>query len=410
MSRPGLARRIGANRVVVALSVARMADALGNSVLFIIIPLYVTHLPAPSLRLPETVLVGFLVALYGLMNTVAQPFAGALIDRLNRRKPFIQAGLLLMAAGTLLFVFATSYLHLVLIRLVQGIGVALTVPASMALMTLGTERQTRGGSMGVYTTARLVGLTTGPLVGGWLYDHFGFNSTFYTGAAFIALGFLLVQVWVPEQRTPPPTPGTPPPAFRLFDRSLASPGILAVGIATFVMAAAFTLMVPLEKQFNARIGSGAFGFGIAFSSLMLSRLLLQIPLGRLSDQVGRKPLVILGLVLMAPATALLGVAHSVASLSVFRVVQGVGSAAVAAPAFALAADLSRAGGEGRQLSVVTMGFGLGIALGPLLAGLLAVAFFELPFLVGGALALSGAAVVWRYVTDTTGRHALDPVA
>ena len=53
----------------------------------------------------------------------------------------------------------------------------------------------------------------------------------------------------------------------------------------------------------------------------------------------------------------------------------------------MVADLSQAGGEGRQMSVITMGFSLGLAAGPLLAGLLAVFFFELPFLVGGLMSL-----------------------
>jgi MFS family permease len=52
------------------------------------------------------------------------------------------------------------------------------------------------------------------------------------------------------------------------------------------------------------------------------------------------------------------------------------------------------------MSVLTTGFGLGIALGPLIAGLLAVVFFELPFLVLGALNLFGAWIVYRYLPET----------
>jgi MFS family permease len=82
------------------------------------------------------------------------------------------------------------------------------------------------------------------------------------------------------------------------------------------------------------------------------------------------------------------------------VFQGVASAAIAAPAFAVAADLAKEGGEGRQMSIVTMGFGLGVALGPLIAGLLAIISFPLPFIVGGLLSLLGAWVIWRYVPET----------
>ena len=136
---------------------------------------------------------------------------------------------------------------------------------------------------------------------------------------------------------------------------------------------------------------------------MVSRLLAQVPLGWLSDRIGRKPLIIGGLILMAPATVLLGLAATTLQLTGFRVFQGVASAAIAAPAFALAADLSRSGGEGRQLSIVTTGFGLGIALGPLLAGVLATLVFELPFIIGGAMTIVGAGIVYRYVPETVRR-------
>jgi len=58
------------------------------------------------------------------------------------------------------------------------------------------------------------------------------------------------------------------------------------------------------------------------------------------------------------------------------------------------------GGEGRQLSILTMGFSLGIATGPLLAGILAVVDFHFPFYIAAALALASAWIVHRYVRET----------
>jgi MFS family permease len=165
------------------------------------------------------------------------------------------------------------------------------------------------------------------------------------------------------------------------------------------------MMATLETQFNARLEQTALGFGVAFSALTVSRLLFQVPLGSLSDRVGRKPVIVAGLVALMPTTVLLGLVGSTMQLTAVRLAQGVASAGIAAPAFALAGDVSIAGGEGRQLSVLTMGFGLGIALGPLLAGLLAVVSFEAPFAIGGVLALVAAAVVYRYAPETAGEDA-----
>lgn len=395
------ASSIGANRVVLALSVARLGDAVGNSILFILIPLYVANLPAPWFPLPETVLVGLLISLFGLVNALLQPVMGALTDRISRRKPLIQGGLLLMAVGTMAFVFAGRFIDLLVIRALQGIGVAVTIPASLALITTATEKRSRGGSMGIYTTMRMVGFAIGPLMGGFLYIHFGFDVTFYAGAAAIFIGMALVQLWVDE--VPHDTAAEAGRPFRVIDRDLLTAGIIGLGLATFVMASAFSMMSALETQFNARLNETALGFSIAFSGLMISRLIFQIPLGRLSDYIGRKPIIIVGLILMAPATALLGGAGSTLQLTLVRLLQGLASAGIAAPAFALAADLAKAGGEGRQMSIVTMGFGLGIALGPLIAGVLAVSFFELPFLIGGVMSLLGAWIVYQYVPESVQR-------
>jgi len=393
--------RIGGNRVVIALSAARLGDAIGNSILFIVLPIFVSKLPSPWLPLPETVRVGLLIAVFGLVNSILQPFAGAIIDRVGRRKPFILGGLILMAVATLGFVFVARFTDLLLMRSLQGIGVALTIPAALALMAGSSRKETRGGSMGIYTTSRMVGFATGPLLGGALYDKFGFNAAFFVGAGFIVAAIILVQMWIKEKPANPTQKN--PQKFRIIDPGLLSAGILGVAFATFVMASGFTMMSALENQFNQRLSMSAFVFSLAFSALLFSRIFTQVPLGRLSDRIGRKPLIVAGLILLGPTTALLGYATSVIQLIILRLLQGIGSAAVAAPAFAVAADLAQAGGEGRQMSIITMGFGLGIALGPLLAGVLAVYSFVLPFIVGGVFSLLGAWAVYQYVPETVDR-------
>jgi len=389
---------IGGNRVVIALSAARLGDAIGNSILFVVLPIFVSKLPAPWIPFPETVRVGLLIALFGLVNSMLQPFAGAFIDRVGRRKPFILGGLVLMAVATLGYVFVTRFTDLLVMRSLQGIGVALTIPAALALMAGSSQKETRGGSMGIYTTSRMVGFAGGPLLGGALYDKFGFNAAFFAGAAFIIVAIFLIQMWIKEDA--PQLAKQNPGKFRIIDKSLLSAGILGVSFATFVMASGFTMMSALENQFNQRLNMSAFVFSIAFSALLFSRIFTQVPLGRLSDRIGRKPIIIAGLILLGPSTMLLGYVNSVTQLTILRLVQGLGSAAVAAPAFAVAGDMAQAGGEGRQMSILTMGFGLGIALGPLLAGVLAVYSFVLPFIIGGLFSLLGAWVVYRYVPET----------
>jgi len=391
-------KSIGLNQAVLALSVARMADAMGNSILFIVIPLFVAKIPHVYFHMPLPVMVGVLLASYGLVNSIAQPFTGALSDHLGKRKILIISGLGVISLATLAFVFASSFLDLFLLRTLQGIGVAMTIPASMALMAVITQKETRGGSMGIYSTLRMAGFATGPLIGGYLKVHFGFNVTFYAGAGLLVIAMLMVYFWVKD--VPVPEEAKSSRKFKIIDTSILDSGIVSAAIATFIMASSFSMVTTLENEFNARLQINAFDFSIAFSVLIIGRLLFQIPLGRLSDFIGRKPIIILGMILMAPATALLGESGSFYHFILLRIFQGIAAAGVAAPAFAVAGDLASTGGEGRQMSIITMGFGLGLAIGPLLAGLLAVVFFELPFLTVGFLSLVGAWVVYHYMPET----------
>jgi MFS family permease len=401
------AKRIGANRVVLALSFARLGDAVGNSILFIVLPLYVNKLAAPLFNIPETVRVGLLIGAYGTVTAVIQPVAGSLIDRIGRRKLSIQVGLMLMGAATLAFALAAQYTDLLILRTLQGVGVALTVPASLAIMTNATEKETRGGSMGIYSTMRMVGFAVGPFVGGYLVDHFSFNAAFFAGTAAIFIGLLLVQVWVKD--APVDLSAARDKPFKPVDWSILTSSLFGVSFASFAMAISIAMMVTLETQFNTRLNLSATAFSLAFSALLISRLISQIPLGRWSDTVGRKPLIIAGLLLIVPSTALLGLASNLTELVILRLVQGVGTAAVAAPAFALAGDTAASGSEARQMSFVTMGFMLGVAVGPMLAGVLAVWSFELPFFVGAALAVVGAVVAWRMIVDSVNPHQPQPV-
>jgi MFS family permease len=390
--------RFGVDRAVAALSVARMADAMGASMLIVIIPLYVAQLAHPLFDLPESVLIGLLISLYGIVFTIAQPISGALSDRLHRRKLFIQGGLVLAAVATVSFIFAQQYSDLVILRVLQGIGVAVTIPASLAILAVDTQQQTRGGSMGLYSTFRMIGFATGPLLGGWVYVQYGFNAVFILGAIIVFVSVLLVQAWVhdsPIEKSLPDSSG-----FHFMDRRFFAGGIAVLGVAILLMSSAYSMMSALENEFNSRMNLTAFQFGIAFSALTVSRLIFQVPIGRLSDRTGRRYLIVLGLLLMAPVTALMGFAASLSQLTFLRLAQGLTSAAIIAPGFALAGDLAIRGGEGQQMSVLSMGFGLGIAIGPLIAGFLAVYAFQLPFMLVGVMLVAGALLVYRYVPET----------
>lgn len=396
-------KEIGANPVVLALSLGRLGDGIGNSILFVVLPIYIAKLPAPGFNIPDSFKVGIALSLFGLTAGILQPLMGALSDRLNVRKAFVVIGLLILGGATLAYTFSSQYIYVLIFRVLQGLGLSITIPATVAILTNSTERRTRGGSMGIYSSFRVAGLAIGPLLGGFLI-RYGFQLTFYVGAAFIFLGVIVVMLVVPEVKAE--TTEQERKSFVLFDTNLLSASILTLGLATFVMAAAFTLVVPLENQVNARLNETAADFSIAFSALIIARFLLQVPFGRISDRIGRKPFIVSGLILMALSTIATGYLTTQWEFIIVRIFQGIASAGIAAPVFALAGDLSKSGGEGRQMSIITMGFGFGVALGTLFGGLLATSFFALPFIVGGAASLVVCAAVVLFVHETHAKESI----
>lgn len=387
--------RLNLNQSVMALGFARMADAMGNSMLIITIPLFVIQVAQPEWSVPDTILIGVLISTYGLVYALAQPLTGMLIDRLQHHKLIIQAGQILIGCSALAFTQVHHYSGLFIVRLLQGVGLALMVPASLALLAGLGEKQVRGGSMGLYVAMRQVGLGLGPIAGGWLILKFGFNAVFLIAGALVLLSAGLVQLMVKESSIV--ERGTSAARGEQFRYD---PGIISLGIANFMMASSMMMITTLEGEFNIRLQQTVLGFGLAFSAFTFTRLLFQWPIGRLSDRIGRKPLILWGLILLAPTTMLLGWVTSTLQLTSLRALQGISSSAIAAPTFALAADLSPPDHRGRQMSIIPMGFGLGVTLGPLMAGFLAAVRFEIPFIVGGLLSLLGAWIVYSRVSES----------
>lgn len=407
----------GTDRRVLALAVARAVDAFGNSFIVLVLPLYIASLPSGSdlLGLPEAAAIGIVLSVLGLVNSGLQPFTGRASDRLGRRRALIITGLGLLAVANLGYIWATSYPALLGLRVLQGVALALAIPATLALITDLSEVGNRGTSMGLFNTFRLAGYAAGPLVAAWVVaggpyafpvaghdlSLSGFEAAFLAASAAVAAGMVLV-LWMvkdPPELSPMARSGT---TLRIRstvpDRWLDPVFILA--LATLVLAISISLIASLENEINAHLGQGPRAFGLQFSILLAPHLVLQAPVGRLADRWGRLPLVVAGMVLLVPSTLVQGYVTAPWEMVAARLGQGLASVLFFAPSLAMAGDLSQGRGAGSSLSLLSMAFGLGAALGPLAAGFLVVYGYPVPFLVGGVLAGIGAILTWTQLRET----------
>ena len=404
--------RFGLDRDVLALGVARMADAVANSFLVVVLPLYIASqgVRGATFGLTESALTGIILAVFGFANAGLQPFAGRLSDRTGRRKLFVLLGLLALAALNATYTLAGSYATIFAIRLGQGLCVAFTVTASVALVNELSVRGTRGGNMGTYNSLRLVGFGTGPLVAGFVVESGpyglpggivldGFEAAFAVATVGALLGAAMVALMVrdPERTEAHMGELELPVLHRTGDR-LFHP-IFILGVATLVMAACIALLASIEPIVNEHLGQDARWFGVQFAVFILSLAVIQPLVGKASDHWGRRGFVVWGLVFLAPTTLAQGLAATPWQMVFARLAQGGAGAMVFAPALALAGDLTTEGQSGLQLSVLTMAFGLGLSAGQLLSGFLVEAGYLVPFAVGGSLALAAAGLVWREVEE-----------
>lgn len=399
----------GTDRRVLALALARMADAMGNSFLIIVLPLYVAgeSVTGSLFGVPASFVAGVVLALFGIASSLTQPLAGHLSDRMGMRKPFVLGGLAVFALVNFSFGLVTQYWQLFALRIVQGMAAAFTITASLALVNEGSGTGRRGGNMGVYNAFRLIGFGTGPLLASVMIEMgpfqlpgdvvlSGFGATFLVAGGTALLSTLLVAIMVTDTEEQGPTPRRL--SIRVWDRSRQRlDPIFALGLATLLMAACMALLSAIEPEVNARLGQGPMWFAVEFVALIAALAVLQPFVGRASDHFDRRPFIVVGLVALIPTTALQGFVETPWDLIGLRILQGGAGALIFAPALALAGDYTTKGRSGAQLSVLTVAFGLGIATGQLIAGAFVQYGFAVPFLIGAGGAAVGVALVLTQV-------------
>ncbi|MFC6732053.1 MFS transporter [Haladaptatus sp. DYSN1] len=414
---------LGTDRRVLVLALARMADAVGNSFLIIVLPLYLASdivslqgllgatVPGLGITITEELLIGVLLSLFGFLNSFAQPFTGRLSDRTGKRRVYILFGLVLLGAASAAYAFAQNYATLVVLRALQGLGAAFTIPVTIALVNELATTESRGGNLGVFNTFRLIGFGFGPIVAGLVvaagpytlsgFTVSGFDAAFYTAALGALVSIALVTVFVSDPETTEDLAGEDL-AFQVRDPTgkQALDPVFALGVATLFMGISIALFATLQENVNTRLGQGEFLFGVQFAAVIIANVLLQVPIGQASDRIGRRPFLLWGFVLLAPAVLAQGLVTDSLTMIAARLIHGVAVAMVFAPGLAVAGDLAKEGQSGTTLSVLTMAFGLGTAIGPLASGYLVRFGFVVPFAFAAVLSVLALALVYSQVEET----------
>lgn len=170
------------------------------------------------------------------------------------------------------------------------------------------------------------------------------------------------------------------------------------------------VIAPILPLYVQSFGASGAQLGLVFAAFSISRFLLGPLVGRLSDRVGRKRLIVVGLGVYTLVSLLYVVAQTLWQLGAFRFVQGIASVMVTPIAQAYVGDLTPPGREGRTMNLFYASMFVGQALGPLLGGYLAEAWsLQAPFYAMGILSLLSLIGVTAFVPeDTRGRRPTPP--
>ncbi|MCC6650225.1 MAG: MFS transporter [Candidatus Eisenbacteria bacterium] len=371
----------GIHRNVVALGAASLFTDISSEMLVPIIPLFVTatlHASVASL--------GVIEGVAECAASLLRLFSGRLADRSARRKPFVLLGYGLSGAAKAGMALVTGWSGMLGLRFADRVGKAIRSPARDALIADSTADAHMGRAFGIHRAMDTLGAAIGPLVAWWLLAHWpgdgaeGYRRVFAFSAIPATLALLVIVFFVrapregAERATAPPRWSIPHGAFRRF---------LAVDVA-FQLGNSSMAFVLLRTQ---AAGWSAGQVSLVYLAYNLVYALLALPFGRLSDRIGRRPLLLAAYAVYAVAYAALALHATRAGVVAAFLLLAVHSALIEGQAKSLVADLAPREARASAYGVQAAFSGLALLPASIAAGLLwDLAGPAAPFALGAALA------------------------
>jgi len=345
---------------------------VGQSLIVPILPLYVRSFEVSPAA------VGVLLAAQAVPRMFANVPAGHLADRVGAHRMLV-AACAIAAVAALGSAAAPGFLVLLLCRVVQGVGSAVSHTAGLTYAASLGPPERRGRHVSLYQGSFLLGNGIGPVFGGLVAEHLGYRAPFLLYAVVAVVAGLLMLALLPDPRAvgiAAPEGAAPDgprraPGFRAW-ALLADGGILlACGLAllsayTRSGSRDFALVLLASEQ-----GLAEGQIGMALTVVFLSNGAVLYLAGALTDRLGPRPVLVPGWALVASGLALLAGAGTHPGLLGAAVLYGLGAGiANAVPAIYIANAVGTAE-RGLALGLLRTFSDLGLIAGPLLMGWMA---------------------------------------
>jgi len=300
---------------------------------------------------------GLLMSSYSILGIFFPFLVAIFLDRLDLKKMVLFA-LSLVILGLVGFSLSSSYMVLLVFRLLSGAGATILVVLSPLLVTMHFGKKNMGTAMGVFNIAVPLGTVVSVNLFGYLGLFMGWRSIIGIIIGFVSMVLLIVIFFlgVPSDKAKKDE-NSPKLRFNL------SSSLVFLGIIWMIGNGQLLAYTTFGSQFFQLYDMSTQEAGFLTSMIMLVSILITPIIGIMLDKTGHKKIYLfLGLLIMA--IALFSIVTSWLSLTFWAVALGVGFSFIPVVVFSLLPDVVKPEHTGMGLAVLTAASNLGIAIGP----------------------------------------------
>lgn len=335
---------------VAIIFIAQMCSAIGFSIVFPFLPLYVQALGSTT-GLSTEFLAGMVIASQGFTMMLAGPVWGVIADHFGRKKMVLRA----MYGGTiimLLMALVQSAEQLVLLRAIQGF-ITGTVSANNALVAAETPRHRIGLAMGTIQVGQWGGIALGPLIGGVMADWFGYGIPFVVTAILLLISGILVSFGIHENFERDENMPAIGPANMIAEwrHVFATQGVSLVFFMQFLSSFARSIIIPIAPLFVVSLLVDTEATSNTYAGLVLAvssftSTFGAVYLGRLGDRISHRS-VLLGCAIVSAVFYIPQIfVADIWQLVALQAITGIAAGGIIAAPSALLARYTQHGEEG----------------------------------------------------------------
>ncbi len=316
--------------------------------------------------------IGLIVSVSTLTGVFLKLPSGALSDIYGRRF-LLKIGVVAFGLPPFIYPFISDLDTLTALRFFHGLATAIFAPSALATVAE-LYRERRGAALGTYTACTQSGALLGPFIGGYLIYAADFSTAFVTAGLFGCVAVVLfyslhLDVVTPnvKEKGLAPLLADMWKGFVVVARNRKVLITSSTDAAKMIANGALMAFLPL---YGVSAGLNPGEVGLLFTVQALTSFVSKPIMGRVSDQIGRQPLIVIGLLICAATFVCIPHVSVFAVLLMLSAGFGFGEAVVSSSSSAFVADSSEFKTLGAGMGMQGTIGDIGHASGPLLAGML----------------------------------------